>query len=79
MTRFLRERLRPISLQRGRCLDKSAEPSEDEAKVLRAVAGSAMGRANVGKTRQELLQLCRVRHPESWPRTFPTQTALRTD
>ena len=40
MTRFIRDRLQPISLQRGRCLDKSAEASEDEAKVPRAVAGS---------------------------------------
>ena len=40
MTRFIRERLQPISLQWGRCLDKSAEAYEDEAKVLRAVAGS---------------------------------------
>ena len=28
MTRFIRERLRPISLPQGRCLDKSAEASE---------------------------------------------------
>ena len=40
MTRFIRERLRPISLPRGRCLDRSAELSEGEVKALRAVAGS---------------------------------------
>ena len=40
MTRFIRERLRPISLPRGRCLDRSAEADEGEVKALRAVAGS---------------------------------------
>ena len=40
MTRFIRERLRTISLQRGRCLDKSAEATEGDVKALRAVAGS---------------------------------------
>ena len=40
MTRFIRERLRPISLPRERCLDRSAEASEGEVKALRAVAGS---------------------------------------
>ena len=40
MTRFIRERLRPISLPRGRCLDRSAEASDGEVKALRAVAGS---------------------------------------
>ena len=40
MTIFIRERLRPISLPRGRCLDRSAEASEGEVKALRAVAGS---------------------------------------
>ena len=40
MTRFIRERLRPITLPRGRCLDRSAEASEGEVKALRAVAGS---------------------------------------
>ena len=40
MTRFIQERLRPISLPRGRCLDRSAEASEGEVKALRAVAGS---------------------------------------
>ena len=40
MTRFVRERLRPISLPRRRCLDRSAEASEEEVKALRAVAGS---------------------------------------
>ena len=40
MTRFIRERLRPISLPRRRCLDKSAEASDGEVKALRAVAGS---------------------------------------
>ena len=40
MTRFSRERLRPISLQRERCLDRSAEATEGEVKALRAVAGS---------------------------------------
>ena len=39
-TRSIRERLRPIHLQRGRCLDKSAEATESEVKALRAVAGS---------------------------------------
>ena len=40
MTRFIQERLRTISLQRGRFLDKSAEATEGEVKALRAVAGS---------------------------------------
>ena len=40
MTRFIRERRRPISLTRERCLDRSAEASEGEAKALRAVASS---------------------------------------
>ena len=40
MTRFIRERLRPISLQRGKCLDRSAEASDGEVRALRAVAGS---------------------------------------
>ena len=40
MTRFIRERPRPISLPRGRCLDGSAEASEGEVKALRAVEGS---------------------------------------
>ena len=40
MTRFLQERLRPISLPRGRCLDRSAEATEGKVKALRAVAGS---------------------------------------
>ena len=40
VTRFIRERLRPISLRRVRCLDGSAEASEEEVKALRAVAGS---------------------------------------
>ena len=40
MTRFIQERLRPISLPRGRCLDRSAEATEGEVKALRAVAGS---------------------------------------
>ena len=40
MTRFIQERLRPTSLQRGRCLDKSVEATEGEVKALRAVAGS---------------------------------------
>ena len=40
MTRFIRERLPPISLPRGRCLDKSAEASEGKVKALQAVAGS---------------------------------------
>ena len=40
MTRFIRERLRPISIPRGRCLDRSAEASEGEVKALRAAAGS---------------------------------------
>ena len=39
-TRFIRERLRLVSLQRGRCLDMSAEATEGEVKALRAVAGS---------------------------------------
>ena len=38
--RFIRERLRPISLPRGRCLDRSNEASDGEVKALRAVAGS---------------------------------------
>ena len=40
MTRFIQERLRPIPLQRGRCLDRSAEATEGEVRALRAVAGS---------------------------------------
>ena len=36
----VQEQLRPISLPRGRCLDKSAEATEEEVKALRAVAGS---------------------------------------
>ena len=40
MAKFIQERLRPISLPRGRCLDKSAEATEGEVKALRAVAGS---------------------------------------
>ena len=41
MTRFIHERLRPISLLReGRCLDRSAEATVGEVKALRAVAGS---------------------------------------
>ena len=40
MTRFIREHLRPISLPRRRCLDRSAEASDGEVKALRAVAGS---------------------------------------
>ena len=40
MTRSIRERLRPISLPRGPCLDRSDEASDGEVKALRAVAGS---------------------------------------
>ena len=41
MTKFIfRERLRPISLPRGRCWDRSYEASDGEVKALRAVAGS---------------------------------------
>ena len=40
VTRFIQERLRPISLRRGRSLDRSAEATEGEVKALRAVAGS---------------------------------------
>ena len=40
MTRFIRQRLRPIHLQIGRCLDKSAEATDGEVKALRVVAGS---------------------------------------
>ena len=40
MTRFIRERLRPISLPRWRCLDRSDEAFDGEVKALRAVAGS---------------------------------------
>ena len=39
MTRFIQERLRPISLPRERCLDRTAEATEGEVKALRAVAG----------------------------------------
>ena len=42
MVRFIRKRLRPIHLQRVRCLDKSAEANESEVKALRAVAGSIL-------------------------------------
>ena len=40
MTRFIQEQLRPISLPRGRFLDRSAEATEGDVKALRAVAGS---------------------------------------
>ena len=40
MTTFIRERLRPISLPRGRCLDRSDDASDGEVKAPRAVAGS---------------------------------------
>ena len=40
MTRFIQERLRPIHLQRGRCLEQIAEANESKVKALRAVAGS---------------------------------------
>ena len=40
MTRFIQERQRPISLQRERCLYRSAEGTEVEEKALRAVASS---------------------------------------
>ena len=40
MTRFIQERLRPISSPRERCLDRSAEATEEEKKALRAVEGS---------------------------------------
>ena len=68
MTRLIRERLRPISLPRGRCLDRSAETSEGEVEALRAVAGSLYPglRGNVDLTRQEPPQLCKVRYPEPW-------------
>ena len=42
MKRFIQERLRPISLPRGRCLDRSAEAIEGDVKALRAVAGSLL-------------------------------------
>ena len=35
MTRFIRERLRPISLQRGRCLDRRAEATENQGTTSR--------------------------------------------
>ena len=41
MTRFFQER--SITVQRRRCLDKSAEASEGEVKALRAAAGSRVG------------------------------------
>ena len=37
---YPRERLRPISPPRGRCLDRSADAFEGEVKALRVVAGS---------------------------------------
>ena len=40
MTRFIQERLRPISAQRVRCLDRSSEATEEEVKAPRDVAGS---------------------------------------
>ena len=40
MTRFIQERLRPISSQREPCLERSVEATEGEVKALRAVAGS---------------------------------------
>ena len=40
MTRFIKARLRPIHLQRGRCSDRSAEAYESEVEALRAVTGS---------------------------------------
>ena len=39
MTRFIRERLRPIHLQTVRCLDRSDEASDGEVKALRVVPG----------------------------------------
>ena len=40
MTRCIQERLRPISLQRGRCLDRSAAATEGGVKALPATADS---------------------------------------
>ena len=40
MTRIIRERLRPISSPRGRCLGRSDEASDGEVNALRVVAGS---------------------------------------
>ena len=50
MTRFNRERIRPIHRQRERCLDKSAEATEGEVKRCEPWRGL---RDNVGLTRQE--------------------------
>ena len=71
MTRFIQERLRPIPLQRGRCLDSSAEATEGEVRALRAVACSLSRVARQCRlTRQEPPQLCRARYPEPWSRIF---------
>ena len=51
MTRFIRERLRPISVPRGRCLDRSAEATEGKVKALRAVAGSLSWIARLNSAR----------------------------
>ena len=58
VTRFIRETLRPISLPRGRCSDRSAEASEGEVNAHPGLRG------NVGLTMQEPPQLCKVRYPE---------------
>ena len=68
MTRFIRERLRPISLPRGRCLDRSAEASEGEVKALRAVAGSLSWIARQCRPDEAgtASTFCKVRYPEPW-------------
>ena len=59
MTRFIRERLRPISFPRGRCLDRSAEATEGEVKALRAVAGSLSWVARQCRPDEAGPQLCK--------------------
>ena len=76
MTRFIEERLRPISLQRGRCLDRSAEATEGEVKALRAVAGSLSWVARQCRPDEAgTASTLQARYPEPWSRTFLMPTA----
>ena len=55
----------------GRCLDKSAEATEDEVKALRGSRVSVLvaGWMSLGRP-----PLCRARYPEPWSRISPTLT-----
>ena len=66
MTRFIQERLRPISLPPGRCLDRSAQATEGEVKALPWLVLLLGLRGDVGWTRQEPPQSCKVRYHEPW-------------